>query len=605
MSESKISTLLKSVLFIIFTLLFLRLSITPVDSLDFGFHIRTGEDIVKNLKFPLVESYSYTAAGNFNPAYSWVFDVLNYFFYALLGIHGLMILQIILALIILSLVFILVFRIKPSPDLFWSFLLIVNILLAFTFFYAPRIMVRPQLLGNVFLILFLLIAPKIFSKEYSGLSVKGLFKSPTIWLAVILLLIWVNTHSSFAELFVILLIGLGAQVGKKILRLEGQDLPLRNSIILFMLLFCFCFLNPNFYRVFATFTASTKYTEEFFSLFQVFPKSGGLYIAIVLAYLLIFLAFAIRFFIKKDCLKGFLLTAFMALGVYSVRFLGDLGVAAAVLLLPEVTFITDSMSKKPFLKKAALFGMILVLMGQLFLIYFYRRPFGWGLAENTFPVNAVNYLNGLSIEGEMFNSYEWGGYLIWNMKKHRVYIDGRIQIYPDKFIENYQNQLLKKPPFYFMSETEKWKISFALVPYPSQIGNFIANNYSDYLFDKNNWALVYFDNESLVYMKRGFSANNDALIKNLEYALLEPTILVPPLLEKYLTNETSQKVVLEELERAIAVFPNSIYAHFCLGYCQFQLGNVEEAIKELEMTKKLYPHPQVLAILDNLKSLNR
>jgi hypothetical protein len=44
-----------------------------------------------------------------------------------------------------------------------------------------------------------------------------------------------------------------------------------------------------------------------------------------------------------------------------------------------------------------------------------------------YPRAAVEYLGThLSDDDRIFNSYAWGGYLIWNLPQHRVYIDGRM-----------------------------------------------------------------------------------------------------------------------------------------------------------------------------------
>ena len=42
--------------------------------------------------------------------------------------------------------------------------------------------------------------------------------------------------------------------------------------------------------------------------------------------------------------------------------------------------------------------------------------------------------------GNLFNSYNWGGYLIWRAyPEYRVYIDGRADVYGDVFIFNYMS----------------------------------------------------------------------------------------------------------------------------------------------------------------------
>jgi hypothetical protein len=58
-------------------------------------------------------------------------------------------------------------------------------------------------------------------------------------------------------------------------------------------------------------------------------------------------------------------------------------------------------------------------------------------SEN-FPKTAVDWLLENKSQVNLFNSYGWGGYLIWKTyPEYRVYIDGRADVYGDKFIFDY------------------------------------------------------------------------------------------------------------------------------------------------------------------------
>lgn len=52
--------------------------------------------------------------------------------------------------------------------------------------------------------------------------------------------------------------------------------------------------------------------------------------------------------------------------------------------------------------------------------------FQTGVEEGSFPVGAIAHLQKERASGKMLSSFEWGGYVIWNMHPGvRVYIDGR------------------------------------------------------------------------------------------------------------------------------------------------------------------------------------
>ena len=55
-----------------------------------------------------------------------------------------------------------------------------------------------------------------------------------------------------------------------------------------------------------------------------------------------------------------------------------------------------------------------------------------------FPVGAVNWIQEHQPPGKLFNTYQWGGYLIWRLYPHYpVFIDGRAELYGDQMLTRY------------------------------------------------------------------------------------------------------------------------------------------------------------------------
>jgi hypothetical protein len=58
------------------------------------------------------------------------------------------------------------------------------------------------------------------------------------------------------------------------------------------------------------------------------------------------------------------------------------------------------------------------------------------LVSERYPVAAVDFLEQEGLAGERgFNSYNWGGYLIW--RGIPVFVDGRADVYGDEFLRRY------------------------------------------------------------------------------------------------------------------------------------------------------------------------
>ncbi|MBN1120387.1 MAG: hypothetical protein JXJ17_04875 [Anaerolineae bacterium] len=61
------------------------------------------------------------------------------------------------------------------------------------------------------------------------------------------------------------------------------------------------------------------------------------------------------------------------------------------------------------------------------------------------PVEAVDYLHDHQPPGPLFNSYNWGGYLIWELREYPVYVDGRTDLYDDEMLRGYLNTVFAQP----------------------------------------------------------------------------------------------------------------------------------------------------------------
>jgi len=44
----------------------------------------------------------------------------------------------------------------------------------------------------------------------------------------------------------------------------------------------------------------------------------------------------------------------------------------------------------------------------------------------SYPYEAVNFLESQPQKGNLFNRYEWGGFLIWQLPDYKVFVDGRM-----------------------------------------------------------------------------------------------------------------------------------------------------------------------------------
>jgi hypothetical protein len=109
------------------------------------------------------------------------------------------------------------------------------------------------------------------------------------------------------------------------------------------------------------------------------------------------------------------------------------------------------------------------------------------------PVDAVNWIVEHRPTGAMFNSYNWGGYLLWRLwPDYPVYVDGRTDLYDNDFLrDDYLNIILARPGF--QAKLDQRGIGFVIVE---------ANSLLDTLLQQTaRWREAYRDQMAVIYVR--------------------------------------------------------------------------------------------------------
>lgn len=113
--------------------------------------------------------------------------------------------------------------------------------------------------------------------------------------------------------------------------------------------------------------------------------------------------------------------------------------------------------------------------------------------QHFFPVSAVSFLQGHILPGRIFNSYDWGGYLIWRLyPKYRVFIDGRADLYGDAFLDQFAGTYQLSDPGW-QETLNHWQIQTVVVPVDAPLGSALGL--------APRWKQVYRDSQSVVFRK--------------------------------------------------------------------------------------------------------
>jgi hypothetical protein len=113
--------------------------------------------------------------------------------------------------------------------------------------------------------------------------------------------------------------------------------------------------------------------------------------------------------------------------------------------------------------------------------------------QDSLPYEAVEFIRQEQPPGPLFNSYNWGGYLIFKLwPDYPVYIDGRTDLYDDTFIRRYLS---------VMVADEAWEqilneggINLVLVEKNSTLAKFLKLD--------SAWTELHRDEKAVIYARR-------------------------------------------------------------------------------------------------------
>lgn len=462
---------------------------TAVGDNDLWWLLKTGEYMVATGMFPTSDPFTWTAQGLPWINHTWGFELVLYGVYAVLGLAGLAVLQVLFALATFGVMYWTLRRdAVPAP---WALALIGLAAVITKGFWAPR----PQVVTY----LGLAILWAILWDYREGRS------DHLTWLPVLMVL-WANLHGGFFLGLAVIAVVLVGQVVDRLFDVRGDAVGgprLRRLAAVGVACLAAALVNPFHVRA-LTFpvqvsldaTAKDFIIEWFSPAFQhpeLRPFEG------LLLFLLAVQPAARRLPRLADVV---LLVAFIHITLDATRNIppfvivltpvaGRLGVEAWA----RLRGVLGVGSAIPRARAAALLALAL-LVG---LVWFRDlgprlpgmvRP-GWGVAQG-FPVAAADFLAANPLQGAMFNDYGWGGYLTWRLfPRYRVFIDGRIAIFPADVREDFVAVNNVEPGW--QEALDRRGINLILVRTGTALSAVLR---------EAGWAVAYQDPQAVIFQRR-------------------------------------------------------------------------------------------------------
>jgi Flp pilus assembly protein TadD len=225
-----------------------------------------------------------------------------------------------------------------------------------------------------------------------------------------------------------------------------------------------------------------------------------------------------------------------------------------------------------------------------------NREYSRGDVANTFgagpswwfPQRAAEFIQRENLPGEIFNTYNEGGYLVWKLgPQRRDYIDGRDTLYGPQRIRN--EELLHRSPDSpdWQQEASRYNINTIILP----LGRVDGVRLLDFCNSKV-WQPVYLDEVSGVFVRR--TPQTEELIQRFPVDCATAPLPAQMRLgesraEAFNTLANAASVLaalgrdpeaLTATDDALAIFPHSAFLHWERGKLFFAMGRWSEAEQE-------------------------
>lgn len=457
---------------------------------DMGWHLANGQYTLENLAVQRGDIYSWTMPGYPWISHEWAIEVIMALVNSTAGLLGLSL----MFMAITVFAFWLSARADGQANDNALLLTIVGGLICY-----PILGARPQMLTllGIAIVLNLLFAWR---------------RNPNprllLWFPV-LFFVWANLHAGFAGGFVaIAIFGIAEflkwvfvtkskQKEQKVLSFN-QLLQLAGYGVLGLIA---TLINPYSWRLFDELWTTLTKPDILARIAEWQPvdfSSLGSYNLMIAGLVIIVLLIVNRW--KVDYTKLTLALAFYLIAIGAWRNLALFAIISLPLFAEQLQYLAPNVMGS--LQKVRL-GAVMLMVAAIFMGWWHVQlnlPMFFDKAvyasANNYPHGAIEYMKKKNLQGNMFNEYNWGGYLIWQYPEKKVFIDGRMAIWetPEVRIFDEFQDIMGSHRKTSLDLLDKWGIDLVLTA-PSRPVNGTLSLATD------DWIMLYRDDEAMLWQR--------------------------------------------------------------------------------------------------------
>lgn len=606
----------------ILALLALMYAIQNVSSTELWTHLKAGEWIIQHRSIPHHDIFSYTFHGKEWIDFEWLFQAIIYVIYHFLQFKGLVVFQ---AVIIMLILFILykngiLFDRGEHWVTFLTLALVLNVM-------KPQIVLRPQILFLFFLSIYMYVLNLYYFRNKNYLYLLPIFQ-----------VMWTNIHGSFVV--GIMLAGLYFLISAMQLLWNHRnniDSVFKNKRLIIpfaviILLIIASLVNPYGYKIYELplNTAFAKEAQGFIEEWSPIPLKSLLIFSVdkLLWFKVFFLLTLLSFALRKKNVKSIehvaLFIIFSAMAFIHHRFAGAFGVVMGHVVIFNISNILRNKISQKTLRHTWKWSYVIVTLLFSFLLFGLQsghKNIELSVRKGYYPEGVVQFIKEQGIQGNIFNSFDYGGFLIWHLHPQiKVFIDGRVPtVYSEDFFWLHRRGLENEEVWKRLAE--EYDVDIVLIDDKRDTGYRLFVKRLD---DDPSWSLIAFDEVSSLYLKdkpkykeiisrykikyfRPGDVNLGYAISHKDKDYLQNLIQeLKHIEERYPSNFyiyyslgiaylfLDEPAHLENaylyFKKALALKPDNQFGRFNLGITLLRLKRYEEAIKELGKAATVDPN---------------